>query len=255
MTFTGCSTTRALLLLCFLAALPSKAVQPGEALTANFAEGAICGDSVRAQVLKRKILETIRTEVLRRTSPETVTIEESDLLIQACPPLEISDSDFLIKHAEYDVIHDVTIFWLASSKAGSAPPLMVTVHTRRSVKRLVARRDLHNGQAVSVDDLAEVAQSSGDLLSPTAGLGMATLSRGRTEAPPKAEKNIRDSAWLVKVGMPSELRISGKNFRGTMTVIPLESGAQGQELRVREPGTQRIFRARVTSANQLDQIF
>jgi len=243
------------LLLWCLVALPLQAAQPAGNLTSSFTDASACGDPARTVVLRQRILGTIRAEVLRRTSPEPVTVEESDLQIQACPPQKVYDSEFVIKRAEYDAVRDVTVFWLASSQASNIPPLIVTVHKQRSMRVLVAKRDLRNGQPVSIDDLVEVTQSSGNVLSPAAGLAGTGPSQFRTEARRTAVKNQGGSVLLVKVGMPSELVISGKNFRGTMTVIPLESGGRGQELRVREPGTQRVLRARVTDANQLEQIF
>jgi len=55
--------------------------------------------------------------------------------------------------------------------------------------------------------------------------------------------------------MPSVLFLTGKNFKGRMTVVPLESGRLGDEVRVRDLGTQNILRATVTNTNQLEEIF
>jgi flagella basal body P-ring formation protein FlgA len=213
-----------------------------------------CGDRERTQVLKQKILEPIREEVRRRTSPDPVTVEEQDLRIQACPPS--GEFDFVIQRAEYDATRDVTVFYLASTQRGSVPPLLVTVNKQRSIKVLVVKRDLRSGQAVGVNDLVESTQSSGNLLVRAAALLPAlpdsVSSDSATRLAPKRKPN---AALLVKVGMPSVLLVQGRNFRGSMTVVPLDSGRLGDEVRVRDPGTQNILRATVTDKNQLEEIF
>jgi flagella basal body P-ring formation protein FlgA len=201
-------------------------------------------------VLKQRILGAIQMEVLRRTAPDPVTVEEQDLQIQACPPKV--DSEFVIKQAEYDAARDVTVFYLASSQSGNIPPLIVTVNKQRSVRVMVAKRDVRSGQAVSMSDFVEATRSSGNLLLPSAWLQATARSDSATKP---ASKLNPISPLLVKVGMPSELVLSGRNFKGAMTVIPLESGKLGDEVRVRDPGTQNILRATVTNINQLEQIF
>ena len=244
-----------LLLWCFVA-LPSQAAQPAVNLTGNLTAAGGCGDPARLAVLKQRILAAIRAEVLRRTSPEVVTVEESDLQIQACPAQTFFDSDFVIRTAEYDAFRDVTVFLLAPLPANNVPPLIVAVHKQRSMSAFVARHDLRGGQIVSMDDLAQIAQSSGNVLLPTAKLWAPGTNEVRADQVTKAgSKANSHSPLLVKVGMPSELVFRGKNFKGSMTVIPLESGRLGDELRVRDPGTQNILRATVSNVNQVEQIF
>lgn len=254
--FAGCpKNCLPLLLWCFVT-LPSPAAQPAVNLTGNLTGAGACGDPARMPALKQRILAAIRAEVLRRTSPEVVTVEESDLQIQACPAQPFFDSDFVIRRAEYDAVRDVTVFLLAPLQANNVPPLIVAVHKQRSMSELVARHDLRSGQIVSTDDLAQITQSSGNVLLPTARLWAKGTNEARTDQVTKAASTANSrSPLLVKVGMPSELVFRGKNFKGSMTVIPLESGRLGDELRVRDPGTKNILRATVSSVNQLEQIF
>ena len=252
------STNRLLfLLVCFLP-LSYGAAEPAANIPDVFASSRACGDAARSMAMNQRILEIIQKEVTRRTVPDTVTVERQDLEIQTCPAPGVLDSEFVIKAAEYDAARDVTVFWLASSQTKSVlPPLIVTVHKQRSVKVMVARHDVRSGQALSVNDFAEATQSSGNVLLPSAPLWTAlanSVSTGQAVRGPAA--NVRPKpVLLVKTGIPSELLIVGRNFKGRMTVIPLQSGGQGDELRVREPGTRHIVRARVTSANQLEEIF
>jgi len=246
-----------LLLLCLLT-LPCRAAEPAPNLTGRVVEKDACGDTARFTALKQRILGTIQQEVTRRTAPDVVIVEEQDLQIQACFPQGVGDSEFVIKGAEYDAARDTTVFWLASSQRGNVlPPLIVTVHKQRSVKTIVARRDLRNGQVVSMNDFVETTQSSGNVLVPAARLwGAVPIGAATDPATQKtATKANPSSALLVKVGMPSILVVRGKNFRGGMTVIPLESGRLGDQLQVRDPGTRSIVRATVTSTNQLEEIF
>ena len=252
------STNRLLLLLvCFLP-LSYRAAEPAANLPGVFAGTTACGDAARSTALNQNILAVIQKEVTRRTAPDTVTVERQDVEIQTCPSPAMMDSEFVIKEAEYDAARDVTVFRLASSQAKSVlPPLIVTVHKQRSVKVMVAKRDVRNGQAVSMNDFAEATQSSGNVLLPSGPLWGAisnSVNPGQTVKGPAT--NVRSKpVLLVKIGIPSELIVSGRNFKGRMTVIPLQSGAQGDELRVRDPGTRKVLRARVTSANQLEEIF
>ena len=244
-----------LLLWCFVA-LPSQAAQPAVNLTGSLTTAGACGDPARMAVLKQKILAAIRAEVLRRTSPEAVTVEESDLQIQACPAQMFFDSDFVIGRAEYDGVRDVTVFLLSPLQANNVPPLIVAVHKQRSMSVFVARHDLRSGQIVSMDDVAPITQSSGNVLLPTARLWTAGTNEARTDQITKGPSTANShSPLLVKRGMPSELVVRGKNFKGSMIVIPLESGRLGEELRVRDPGTQNILRATVSNVNQLEQTF
>lgn len=238
--------------ICF-AALPGAAAEP------NVNPRAIanaCSNRESAGVLRQKLLAPIREEILRRTSPEAVTVEEDDLEIQSCLPEDSADFAFTVKHAEYDAVRDVTVFWLASSQRGNTrPALMITVHKRREVKVTVARHDVRSGQAVSAADFAESTRSSGNLLAPASQLWQAAGNRISAE-PKKAEtKTNPRPSLLVKVGVPAELLIRGKNFQGRMSVIPLESGSNGDELRVRDPASRKILRAKVTSVNQVEEDF
>ena len=152
---------------------------------------------------------------MRRTAPDTVMVEEQDLEIQACPPQGMVDSEFVIKEAEYDAARDITVFWLASSQKGNVlPPLIVTVHKQRSMRIMVAKRDLRSGQAVSMNDFAETTQSSGNLLCPLRGCGerlRTPLAPIRSTKKPAMKANS-NSVLLVKVGMPAELVVLGKEF-------------------------------------------
>lgn len=247
-------TNRLLLLLACLLSLPCASAQPASSLPGDFADMGACGDPARMMGLKQRILGAIREEVRRRTSPNPVTIEEQDLRIQACPPA--IDSEPVIKWAEYDAARDITVFHLAVSEKDNIPPLIVTVNKQRSIRVLVAKRDLRSGQAVSMNDFVAATQSSGNLLLPDADLLATSANPLRNDPTTKPASKINsNSPLLVKVGMPSELVLRGKNFRGSMTVVPLESGRLGDEVRVRDPGTHNVLRATVTNINQLEEIF
>jgi flagella basal body P-ring formation protein FlgA len=250
----NCSTNRLLPVLACLLVLPCPAAQPATSPSGDFTTLGACGDLVRSLILKQRILGAIQEEVSRRTSPDTVTIEEQDLQIQACP--RQVDTEFVIKRAEYDAARDVTVFYLASAQQGNIPPLIVTVNKQRSVRVMVAKRDVHSGQIASMNDFVEATRSSGNLLLNAAGLSAAVPNPVRTDPVTRpALKTKPNSALLVKVGMPSELVLRGKNFTGGMTVIPLDSGRLGDEVRVRDPATQNILRATVTNINRLEEIF
>ena len=122
-------TNRLLLLLACFLPLPCWAAEPAPNLTGHLVGINACGDWAHSMALKQKIMGTIQQEVIRRTAPDAVTVEEQDLQIQACPPQGVIDSEFVIKEAEYDAARDITVFWLASSQRGNVlPPLIVTVH-------------------------------------------------------------------------------------------------------------------------------
>ncbi len=251
-------TTRLLLLLACFLPLPCRAADPAPNLTGHLVGTSACGDAARSTALRHRVLGAIQQEVVRRTAPDAVTVEEQDLQIQACPPQGVVDSEFVIKEAEYDAARDITVFWLASLQRGNVlPPLIVTVHKQRSVTSMVTKHNLRSGQAVTMNDFVETTQSSGNVLVPAARLWGTVPDTVSTDPATKkpAVKANSNPVLLVKVGMPAELVVLGKNFKGSMTVIPLQSGGRGEELRVRDPGTRNILRARVTSTNQLEEIF
>jgi flagella basal body P-ring formation protein FlgA len=250
----GCPTICLLLLLaCFLLS-PCPGAQSAPSWPGDFADRGACGDPARMTLLKQRVLAVIREDVRRRTSPDPVTVEDQDLQIQACPPQV--DSEFVIMRAEYDAARDITVFYLAASRQGTIPPFIVTVKKQRKMRVLTVKRDLRNGQAVSMNDFLETTRSSGNLLTPEAGL-LAAFQHplGADAAARPASKLLPAPDWLVKVGRPSVLLVRGKNFVGRMTVVPLQSGRLGEEVQVRDPGTQNILRATVSNTNQLEEIF
>ncbi len=56
---------------------------------------------------------------------------------------------------------------------------------------------------------------------------------------------------LTKTMKPASLVVYGRGFQFTTSVVPLENGALGQTIRVREEGTGRILKAEVTGPSQL----
>lgn len=70
----------------------------------------------------------------------------------------------------------------------------------------------------------------------------ATRSRPRANEP---------APILTKSMKPASLVVYGRGFQFTTSVIPLENGALGQTIRVREEGTGRILKAEVTGPSQL----
>jgi len=80
---------------------PGQAAVPPTNLQSRPADASACGDPARSRVLKQRILVPIREEVLRRTAPNAVTVEERDLQIQTCPQQDAAESEFTVKGEEY----------------------------------------------------------------------------------------------------------------------------------------------------------
>ena len=60
---------------------------------------------------------------------------------------------------------------------------------------------------------------------------------------------------LAEAGKPATMLVNGPSFRITTTVIPLQRGAQGQRIRVRNLATGRVLEAMVTGAGMLRATF
>lgn len=138
------------------------------------------------------------------------------------PGLKITQIDF-------DPLHQVTRLRLWTSKEPENLPFFVTVPGR-----------LHGPDDLAIDNDPNYG-SPVAALEPVGSAQGSTITRRRAHS---AEK-------LVKTGVETMLVIEGSDYRITSTVVPLEAGALGEQIRVRDPVTRRILTAQVAGPGLL----
>ena len=67
----------------------------------------------------------------------------------------------------------------------------------------------------------------------------------------KPSSRTTPPSFLVTKGKPAKLVVETGTLRMTALVTPLESGAKGQQIRVKNPDTQRVFKAEVVGEDLL----
>lgn len=172
------------------------------------------------------------------------------------------DPGLKVLRVEFDPLRHETRFCLWTTKEPEILPFYVTVaggSAGGDVTTLVARRDLAPGEIVSADDFlvkqgqptSGFGQTSRTASAPTpeALAGLAALTHVR--AGQAVTASMFKTAVMVSESKPAVLVIEGPAFRMTMPVIPLQNGALGQQVRVRNPDTQRIVSAEVVGPGQL----
>jgi len=105
--------------------------------------------------------------------------------------------------------------------------------------RVVNEPELHEFWVSS-----HLAESAGGPQSVRLNLRAARLT---SSSPPKIDRPV----VLVKAMNPASLVVYGNGFQFTSSVIPLQNGARGEVIRVREDGTGRVLKAQVVGPLQL----
>lgn len=127
----------------------------------------------------------------------------------ADPGLEVSS-------VEFDPLQRVTRFRLWTSKEPRNLPFYVTLPGR-------------------FDEAAAKVHTA----------GRTAFNTTASSSDPRNARAQKGSATLVKAGVAARLVIQGPDCRITTVVVPLQSGALGQQIRARDPLTLRVFSAHV----------
>ncbi len=177
--------------------------------------------SIPTQITVRRACQLVSREQVSAALVSTLGTDSAkdlvdfSMLTPVCfsgddPGLEVAD-------VEFDPLQRVTRFRLWTSKEPRNLPFYVTLPARS-------------------DDAARKFRSAG-----RSGVS-ATAASSNLKNQPLATTGV---ATLVKAGAPTRLVIEGPDCRITTVVVPLQSGALGQQVRARDPLTLKVFSAHV----------
>ena len=161
--------------------------------------------------------------------------------IELATPVYVTQDDpgLEVSEIEFDALHQVTRFRLSISKEPGHLPFFVTVPGRFNGKL----RAGNLGEAKT--GRASAKQSSASTFP---GSTMKPERDQAAQAPPSRNERAE---LMVKAGAETRLVIQGADYRLTSTVIPLQSGTLGQQIRVRDPVTRKLLTAQVVGPGLL----
>jgi hypothetical protein len=175
---------------------------------------------------------------------------ENSLSDQAPVFVTRADPGLVVKRMEPDRVRRQIRFLLWASSEPQVLPFYVTVDERAKSAALASLKQVETGPSANLADNPEsVRRTGGESLS-------ALLNSGRSGVPvykvtpPSRITPLADI--LVTKGKPTKLVVETERLRITALVTPLESGAKGQLIRVKNSDTQRVFKAEVVGEDLLE---
>lgn len=184
-----------------------------------------------------ELLQAIRLRLGAQATPDSVNWSPSDLKLSAPVYVTLDDPGLEVTRIELDPLRRWTKFRLWTSKEPSILPFWVTLAHDVKVPTLVARHDMPAGREVQAADFqVEERASTPDgqnLLATSERMGLQV--RAPVKSGQVVSRSMLTPVVLVEPGRPAKLVLEGAHFRISTTVIPLQAGALGQQIRVREP--------------------
>jgi flagellar basal body P-ring formation protein FlgA len=200
-----------------------------------------------------ELLQVIQLRLGAQTTPDSVNWSPSDLTLSTPVYVTLDDPGLEVTRVELDPLRRQTKFRLWTSKEPSILPFWVTLAHDVKVPTLVARHDIPAGrEAQAADFQVEERAGKPDGQNPVVALDPTGL---QTRAPVKSGQAVTRSMLapvvLVEPGRPAKLVAEGAHYRISTTVIPLQAGVLGQQIRVREVDSQHILSAEVVGPGEL----
>jgi hypothetical protein len=181
---------------------------------------------------------------LRTPNLEGLNLQAPVFVTEPDPGLEV-------KHVEFDRVQRKIRFLLWTSKEPQVLPFYVTVE---GLPEMVGGTPSHSKQSgespMSKDPHAQSCQTLRDLTDSSAWRG-ASSPCGAAHAGESAQQIMSSPVVLVAAGKPAKLVVETATLRMTALVTALESGIQGQIIRVRNQDTQRELKAEVVGPGLL----
>lgn len=237
----ACLKSRVLTLLSFvlltLAPAPSlaqgvsPAVRSPSLLDASSSHNETIRPHAVRSLSRQEIFQAIQDDLARLGVPARAELRPADLSIQSSIPVLRDDFGLQVKGIRFDPLRRVTVFELWTSRQPQYLPFEVTTN-----------RDPQSWGL------------SPELARQLAGPG--TSSRRGSPSIAQSQVGIRPKpVVLAKPGTPARLIMLGENVRITTTVIPLQPGAKGQSILVRDLDSARVMTAEVVDQNLLQMRF
>jgi len=180
-------------------------------------------------------------------------------------PVYVTEDDPGLKvvRVEFDPLRQETRFCLWTSKEPGILPFYVTVaggSALPALPALAARRDLAAGEIASATDfVVQAGKVTAAAVGPGSPMALAVTpealtgraARGYIKAGQIVTASMFKTVWMVNEGKRAVMVAEGPSFRMTIPVIPLENGVFGQQVRVRNPDSQRVVAAQVVGPGRL----
>lgn len=189
---------------------------------------------VHRQLSRQEIAAAISAALGRENAvdPAALNLQLSALVTCDDPGLEVTE-------IEFDALRQATRFRLWTAKEPENLPFYVTMPGRQMSSKAIppAPGAARAGAALRSGE-PSAASAHSEPIHPV-------LDAGGVKSPAKGPEMI------VKAGVATRLVIEGPDYRLTSTVIPLQPGALGQEISVRDPLTHKISSAQVAGPGLL----
>jgi len=192
---------------------------------------------------------TVR-RVHRRLSPAEVAtainavlgndkaVDPAKLNLQLSPLVTCDDPGLEVTGIDFDAFHQITRFRLWTAKEPANLPFYVTISGRQMGLKAMPQMAGTEARAAAHSEAQPAVSAHLEPARPA-------IDAGGVKSPGNSPE------VLVKAGVPTQLVIEGADYRLTSTVIPLQPGALGQEVRARDPLTQKILSAQVAGPGLL----
>jgi flagella basal body P-ring formation protein FlgA len=200
-----------------------------------------------------ELLEAIRLRLGAQSTPDSMNWTPGDLKLSAPVYVTLDDPGVEVTRIELDPFRRQTKFRLWTSKEPSILPFWVTLAHDVKVPTLVAGHDIPAGKEAQAVDF-QVEEGAGtpgsqSLLAASDLTGLEARTPVKNSQP--VTRSMLKPVVLVEAGRPAKLVAEGAHFRISTTVIPLQPGVLGQQIRVREVDSQRILSAEVVDRGEL----
>lgn len=166
-------------------------------------------------------------------------VDPAALNLQLSPLVTADDPGLEVTAVEFDDLHQVTRFRLWTSKEPENLPFYVTI----SGHLLGSRGPFHTSAVPEAHALPHHEQQS-----PVSPHSKPADAATKVVA---VKSTAQGPDIIVKAGVATRLVIEGADYRLTSTVIPLQPGALGQEIRVRDPQTHKVSSVQVAGPGLL----
>ena len=200
-----------------------------------------------------ELLRAIRLRLGAQDTPDTANWSPNDLKLSTPVYVTLDDPGLEVTRIELDPLRRQTKFRLWTSKEPSTLPFWVTLVHDLKAPTLVARHDIPAGrEAQAADFQVEERAAAPDRQRPLAASDLTGLqARAPVKSGQEVTRSMLTPVVLVEPGRPAKLVAEGAHFRISTTVIPLQAGALGQQIRVREVDSQHILSAEVVGRGEL----
>ena len=199
-----------------------------------------------------ELLRAIKTGLGGQILPGSGDWVAGDLKLSAPVYVTLQDPGLEVTRIELDPFRRQTKLRLWTSKEPTILPFWVTVTHDVKVPTLVARHDLPAGKEAQETDFQVEERSGTPSPQPLAASDLAGLqTRSAVRSGKQVTRSMFSPVVLVEAGHPAKLIAEGPRFRIATTVIPLQAGVMGQQIRVRDPDTQRTLSAEVVARGRL----